>query len=213
MQNLVTTDLTTTSEIIAKNTNHSHKKTISLIRKHLTDLQEVGAVNFESSMVKRPQGGGVPTEIAILDDYAAMLLITHMRSIGKVKDFKRELVIEFKKMREYIRNQSKVALDNFQEKLLEQSNKLQAIEKREPRDEQSLAVIMGIPSYYVRPIHDLLERNNYLTRETFTQTYHVYSATPKLGKLCIGKKGNTLLYDGKIKELVKLLLDTESLFA
>lgn len=90
---------------------------------------------------------------------------------------------------------------------------LQAIEKREPRDEQSLAVIMGVPSYYVRPVHDLLERNGYLTRETFTQTYHVYSATPKLGKLCIGKKGNTLLYDGKVKELVKLLLDTESLFA
>lgn len=73
---------------------------IKLVRRHLVDLQEVGQVGFQIRLNTQ----GSPTEFAILDDYASMLLITHMRSIGVVKDFKRQLVVEFKRMRDYIRN-------------------------------------------------------------------------------------------------------------
>jgi len=208
---LVTKDLTTTSEIIAKNTNRAHKDTLALIKLHIVDLQEVGRVTFETIPIETA-GGVQHKEIAILDDYASMLLITHMRSIGIVKDFKRELVIEFKRMREYLRNESHRELEKFQAVIENQSKELRLTEKREPRDEQTLAVIMGCSSARIRPIHDLLERNGYLTRQSFIQTYYNYSPTKKLGNICVGRKGSTLLFDYKVKELVTLLMATESLF-
>ena len=208
MNGLVTKDLTTTSEIIAKNTDVEHKATIQLVRRHLQDLQEVGQVTFEM----RAGYQNSVIEYAILDDYAAMLLITHMRSIGVVKDFKRQLVIEFKRMREFIRNQSTCELEKFQAVLTQQAEEIELFAKREPRDSSSLAVILDKPTRQVQIDHDLLERHGYLTSKDYYQKYTVKTPTAKLGNLCIGRKHNTLLYDPKIKELVRLLHETESLF-
>jgi len=87
--------LTTTSEIIANNCKVQHEATIKLVRKFLHDLQEVGQVRFEI----RPNRHIQNREIAILDDYATMLLLTHMRSNEVVSRFKKELVHEFKRMK------------------------------------------------------------------------------------------------------------------
>jgi phage regulator Rha-like protein len=209
MNGLVTKDLTTTSEIIAKHIGVEHATTIKLVRRHLQDLQEVGQVRFEI----RAGYQGAIVEIAILDDYAAMLLITHMRSIGVVKDFKRQLVIEFKRMREFIRNQSTRELEKFQAVLTQQAEEIELFAKREPRDSSSLAVILDKPTRQVQIDHDLLERHGYLTSKDYYQKYTVKTPTAKLGNLCIGRKHNTLLYDPKIKELVRLLHETESLFS
>ena len=103
------------------------------------------------------------------------------------------------------------SLGNLQAKIEHQANQLQAMQKREPRDENSLAVILNIPSRYVQVEHDILERHGYLTSKTFTQTYHVKTPTPKLGNLCIGRKGTTLLYDEKIKDLIEALHVIESI--
>lgn len=213
---LVNSDLTTTSLKLAELFGREVKSINRTIRNIIRDFDDEKLrrcnIALSSYNQKMPNGGVKVVDYFILGE--EMTLIVTGRLTGKkALECQMRLAEAFIAMRNYIRNQSKIELDSFQEKLLEQSNKLEAIERREPRDEKSLAVIMGIPSYYVRPVHDLLERNGYLTRETFTQTYHTYSATPKLGQLCIGKKGNTLLYDGKVKSLVKLLLDTESLFA
>jgi phage regulator Rha-like protein len=123
MNNLVLIDsnkesVYTTSEIISVNTNKSHKDTLELIRKHVDDLQAVGRVTFETRVVKRTQGGGTPQEIAILDDYATMLLITHMRSIGVVKTFKLELVKEFKRMRSMLKS-SQITMSQADREMLE----------------------------------------------------------------------------------------------
>lgn len=93
----------TTSEIISENTNKSHKDTLELIRKHIDDLQAVGRVTFQTRPFETA-GGVQNKEVAILDDYATMLLITHMRSIGVVKAFKFELVKEFKRMRSMLKS-------------------------------------------------------------------------------------------------------------
>jgi DNA-binding MarR family transcriptional regulator len=164
-------------------------------------------------VVSRPQGGGTPIEIAILDDYATMLLITHMRSIGVVKDFKRQLVIEFKRMRDYIRNHQTVALESYQKQLSAQSAQLLSISQREPRDEKTLAVIMNCPTRIVTKHFDILVRNNYLNRKELPPiTRYTYEATTEIGALCIGKKGDSLLFDDKVKDLIGLLNQTESLF-
>jgi len=103
------------------------------------------------------------------------------------------------------------SLGTLQAKIEHQANQLQAMQKREPRDENSLAVILDIPSRYVQVEHDILERHGYLTSKTFTQTYHVKTPTQKLGNLCIGRKGTTLLYDEKIKDLIEALHVIESI--
>ena len=87
--------LNTTSEIVAKSCGISHEAVIKLTRKYINDLKDVGEVRFE--IRHNPQGS--PTEIALLDDYAAMLLLTHMRSNDIVAAFKKALVKEFKRMR------------------------------------------------------------------------------------------------------------------
>ena len=113
-----------------------------------------------------------------------------------------------------VTNQKQLAIEslgNLQAKIEHQANQLQAMQKREPRDENSLAVILNIPTRYVSVEHDILERHGYLTGKTFTQVYHVKTPTPKLGNLCIGKKGTTLLYDEKIKDLIEALHIIESI--
>jgi len=89
---------------------------------------------------------------------------------------------------------------------------MELFDKREPRDLKSLAVILDKPSCYVQVDHEVLERHGYLTSKDYWQKYTVKTPTDKLGSLCIGRKGNTLLYDPKIKELIRLLHETESLF-
>jgi len=124
MSNLVLIDnnkesVYTTSEIISENTNQPHATTLRLIRTHIDDLQLAGRVRFEIAVAdKRVQGGGTPKEIAILDDYATMLLITHMRSIGVVKSFKLELVKEFKRMRNLLKS-GQVTMSQSDKEMLE----------------------------------------------------------------------------------------------
>ena len=113
-----------------------------------------------------------------------------------------------------VTNQKQLAIESLgslQAKIEHQADQLQAMQKREPRDENSLAVILNIPSRYVQVEHDILERHGYLTSKTFTQTYHVKTPTQKMGNLCIGRKGTTLLYDEKIKDLVEALHVIESI--
>jgi phage regulator Rha-like protein len=209
MNELVTPDLTTTSEIIAKNTGREHKDVLALIEKHHDDLKEVGQVTFET----RAGYQGSIVGFAVMDDYATMLLLTHMRSIGVVKDFKRELIIEFKRMRDYIRNNQVNALQRYSAQIAEQSAQLAIVNQREPRDEKTLAVIMNCPTRNVVRHFDILVRNGYLNRKELPPvTRYTYEATHQIGALCIGKKGDSLLFDDKVKDLIGLLNQTESLF-
>jgi phage regulator Rha-like protein len=93
--------LTTTSLVIADNCNVKHKATIQLIKNHLDDLMEDGRVAFEMRSFGT-KGGTQEQEIAVLDDYSARLLLTHMRSNKIVSKFKKELVKEFKRIRKLL---------------------------------------------------------------------------------------------------------------
>lgn len=76
---------------IAKGTETQHKNVLDLVRTYQADLAEFGEVAFETRL--NPQGS--PTEFALLNREQATLLLTHMRSIGVVKDFKKALVKAF----------------------------------------------------------------------------------------------------------------------
>ena len=101
----------------------------------------------------------------------------------------------------------------YQKQLALQSDKLATVNQREPRDERTLAVVMGCSTYQVTRHFDTLVRNGYLKRRELPPvTRYTYEATTELGKLCVGKKGESLLFDSKVKDLVTLLNQTEVLF-
>ena len=91
----------TTTLIIAENCDVTHEAVIKLTRRFLEDLNKVGRVRFEIRPFETA-GGMQKQEIAELDDYAAMLLLTYMRNSEVVAKFKLDLITEFKRMREIL---------------------------------------------------------------------------------------------------------------
>lgn len=85
----------TTTLAIAKGTRNDHASVIKLARTYQADLEEFGPVGFEIHVVTRPQGGGTPSEFAILNEPQATLLLTYMRNTEIVRAFKKKLVREF----------------------------------------------------------------------------------------------------------------------
>lgn len=58
----------TTSLAVADGVGNPHSTVIRLIRDNIDDLREFGPLGFEIHVVNRPQGGGAPTEYAILNE-------------------------------------------------------------------------------------------------------------------------------------------------
>lgn len=91
-------DVVTTTLAIAEGTRNDHASVIKLARTYQADLEEFGPVGFEIHVVTRPQGGGTPTEFAILNEPQSTLLLTYMRNTEIVRAFKKKLVREFWEM-------------------------------------------------------------------------------------------------------------------
>lgn len=102
-------DAVTTTLAIAEGTQNDHASVIKLARTYQADLEEFGPVGFEIHVVTRPQGGGTPTEFAILNEPQSTLLLTYMRNTDIVRAFKKKLVREFWEMVQQ-RNQSGTSL-------------------------------------------------------------------------------------------------------
>lgn len=83
----------TNSLVVATDTGNDHASVIRLIRDNLADFNEVGRVRFEIRPFETA-GGTQRREIAIIDELAAMLLMTYLRNTPKVKDFKKRLVLD-----------------------------------------------------------------------------------------------------------------------
>lgn len=94
----------TTSLAIADGVDRPHKNIIELVRETVVDLEAFGPVAFETRKGKAlPQGGyAKPAQVAILNEHQATLLITFMRNIGAVKEFKKRLVKAFFEMRDQL---------------------------------------------------------------------------------------------------------------
>lgn len=84
----------TTSLVIADGVQHEHRAVLKLLRDYLPDFEDFGRVAFEVQPFETA-GGTQQREVAILNEHHATLLITFMRNIGPVKDFKKRLVKAF----------------------------------------------------------------------------------------------------------------------
>jgi phage regulator Rha-like protein len=216
MNELVTKDLTTTSMAIAELFGREHKNILRIIRGIIKDMNDIDLCQLKiertSIQVVMPNGGVRNDDAFILGE--EMTLVVTGRLTGKnalVAQMK--LARAFIAMRDYIRNHQNNALAEYQKQLSSQSSQLALINQREPRDEKTLAVIMNCPTRQVTKHFDILVRNGYLNRKELPPvTRYTYEATHEIGALCIGKKGDSLLFDDKVKDLIGLLNQTESLF-
>jgi len=122
-------NLTTTSLSIAEGVQVQHKNIVGLIRKYSNDLEEFGQLAFETRVVSSG-GAGQQTEIAILNEQQATILLTYMRNSEIVRSFKIALVKAFYEMRDQLK-QPAIDLMNPRELrglLLSYSDKVEELE-------------------------------------------------------------------------------------
>ena len=93
----------TTSLIVAEGTDNQHESIMRLINEHKTRFERWGKIRFSDLKSGNPQGGR-PAKIAFLNEQQATFLITLLHNNEIVLDFKSELVDQFYKMREVLRN-------------------------------------------------------------------------------------------------------------
>ena len=88
-----------TTLALAQGTENDHASVIKLVRAHVQELEKFGPIGFEIQLANTPQGGGRPTEYALLNEPQATLLITFMRNTDVVVDFKVRLVEGFYRLK------------------------------------------------------------------------------------------------------------------
>lgn len=92
----------TDSRILAFGAGIEHRAVIQLITNHLDDVSEFGKVTFQ--MVPSPDSvTGQKIKICRLNEQQATFVISLMKNTKKVVVFKKELVKQFYKMREFIK--------------------------------------------------------------------------------------------------------------
>jgi len=86
---------TTTSEVIADGVGYEHRTVLKTIRKHETDISDLGIITLGVRKSRR----GKPTEFYNLNEGQTYFLLTLMENNEKVTKFKKELVKEFLRMK------------------------------------------------------------------------------------------------------------------
>lgn len=213
--NLVTVlngEALTTSLVIAKGMHIQHKNAIELIRGYIGDLEEFGEVAFETRLNTQ----GSPTEVALLNEHQAMLILTYMRNSQMVREFKKRLVkaffelangasanmllldtIEALQSRVAELEQNAKRLTHKQEVIEQIEMELDAVKRREPNDAATLSAILGKPASQCKAEYDQLVTSGYLTFKDLYTKQRIYEASQKAIEinLIIDKKGKTLLFD------------------
>ena len=214
MNELVTSDLTTTSMQISELFGREHKNVLRIIRGIIKDMDDDDLTQLKiEQCYKINELANNKSEPYFILGEEITLVITG-RLTGKTAFVAQmKLARAFIAMRDYIRSSQVNALQRYSAQIAEQSAQLALVNQREPRDEKTLAVIMSCPTRHVTKHFDILVRNGYLNRKELPPvTRYTYEATTEIGALCIGKKGDSLLFDDKVRELIGLLNKTESLF-
>lgn len=90
------------TETIASGMKAQHASTIKLVRRHAEVLAQFGEVRFEIRLNRQ----GSNTEVAMLNEQQAALLISMMRNTPAVVAFKASLIREFYRMRDALHQRS-----------------------------------------------------------------------------------------------------------
>ena len=91
-------EIFTDSLMIAEGTGNQHNTVQRLIQKYENDFSEFGKVRFEII----PSKSGQNQKVYLLNEEQATLLLTYMKNTNKIRQFKKNLVSEFYKMRMFI---------------------------------------------------------------------------------------------------------------
>ena len=118
MDNLVIlkgNDVFTNSWVIAEGTGNSHRAIKSIVDKYSDDFKEFGKLSYHSKWFENEKqkkifsdnSKGVSREktkieVILLNEPQATLLITYLRNTEQVRRFKKNLVFEFYRMRDFI---------------------------------------------------------------------------------------------------------------
>lgn len=89
------------SDVIAVGMKAKHKSVLQLLRRHAETLAQFGTLAFEVR-----KSGGRPTEVAMLNERQAALLISLMRNSDEVVTFKANLIAEFYRMRDALQQRT-----------------------------------------------------------------------------------------------------------
>ena len=88
----------TTSEVIAEFSGLQHHTVTRLIRNHKDDFEEFGKIGFEIHASPESKTGQSTTTYRI-NEQQATLLMTYLKNTEQVRQFKKELVRQFYRMR------------------------------------------------------------------------------------------------------------------
>jgi len=98
------------SGTISEGYDLQHASVIKLVRRHRPQLEAFGGVGFEIQPFET-QGGVQHREVALLNERQTMLLLTLMRNTQKVVAFKMQLIQEFCRIAEALRNRDMTMWD------------------------------------------------------------------------------------------------------
>lgn len=97
-------ELRASTEDIARGYGMQHRALLQLLKRYMTQIETFGPCAFGVRVAERAQGGGAPTEYALLNERQTMLLLSLMRNTAKVVEFKVRLIAEFSVMAERLAN-------------------------------------------------------------------------------------------------------------
>lgn len=105
-------DAFTDSKIIAENAKVQHHAIQQLINKNKCDFEEFGRLQFTHLKCVN-SGKGRPEKIYLLNEQQATLLLTYLKNTEPVREFKKNLVRQFYKMREELKKRQTLEYKEF----------------------------------------------------------------------------------------------------
>lgn len=133
-----TNGLVVTSETIAYGVEGQHKNVLQLIRTYREDLNEFGTLESETRPFNGMDGKVQYREVFLLNEPQATLLMTYMRNMNRIREFKKALVKAFYEMAQRLSQPNELdeakivlrALELQDTKIKALSSKLEAIQPK-----------------------------------------------------------------------------------
>lgn len=128
-----TNGLVVTSETIANGVDGQHKNVLQLIRTYREDLQEFGTLESETRAFNGMDGKVQYREVFLLNEPQSTLLLTYMRNMERIRQFKKALVKAFYEMAEQLKQVTPQVPQSYAEALRELASNVEARELAEQR--------------------------------------------------------------------------------
>lgn len=181
----------TTSLALADGTGSEHASVIKLVRTYRGDLEEFGLLGFNIAPRLKGQHGGGNTEYATLNEPQATLIMTYMKNIPIVREFKKRLVRAFYELS----SGSNIMMQHI--RLLEQRlNRIESTTQPKAKPHRGYAVARKL-SPITRMIHD---RGTTITQWSFERGLSRVMVSQQINGLVLRKHiEDALVADGLIK--------------